>query len=172
MAVVETPGDPAATVPTPLVGLAVAAMGLVFATLLFVPARRLDWTLGWIYVGIVVLTLAINLACLLRWNPELIRRRVGFRRGTKTWDVVWLALFTALEGLTPADLDQEVLIRGQPHSVSLAISRSLAHTAYHVGQIVLTARVLAGDNWQTLTIPRGESADYNRRVWDRGHYGQ
>ena len=93
MADVETRTDSQASKPTALVGLAVAAV-VALAGLVFVLARRLDWALGWIYVGIVVVTLTINLACLLRWNPALIRRRVGLRKGTKTWDIVWLALFT------------------------------------------------------------------------------
>ena len=59
----------------------------------FVFARRLDWTLGWIYVGIMVVTMAINLACLLRWNFELIERRMWPGEGTKIWDIVWLVLF-------------------------------------------------------------------------------
>jgi protein-S-isoprenylcysteine O-methyltransferase Ste14 len=75
--------------PTALVGLAVAAMGLVFAALIFVPAGRLDWTLGWIYVGIVVLFVVINWACLLRWNPELRRatasRACRGQRGCSAW---------------------------------------------------------------------------------------
>jgi len=93
MADVETRTDSPPPMPTALVGRAVAGGGLVCAALIFVLARRLGWTLGWIYVGIFAATLAINLACLLRWNPELIRRRVGVRKGTKTWDIVWLALF-------------------------------------------------------------------------------
>jgi protein-S-isoprenylcysteine O-methyltransferase Ste14 len=93
MADVETRTDSRASMPTAVVGLAVAAVVVVLAGLLFALARRLDWTFGWIYVGIVVVTLAINLACLLRWNPELIRRRARLRKGTKIWDSVWLALF-------------------------------------------------------------------------------
>ena len=88
--------DSKASIPTALVGLIGGAVVVILAGLLFLLARHLDWTLGWIYVGIIVVTLAINLACVRRWNPGLIRRRVGFRRGTKTWDVVWLALFTAV----------------------------------------------------------------------------
>jgi protein-S-isoprenylcysteine O-methyltransferase Ste14 len=93
MAEVETRTDSSAPTPTALVGLSIAGGGVVFAALIFVLARRLGWTLGWIYVGILAATLAINLACVLRWNPELIRARVGVRKGTKTWDIVWLALF-------------------------------------------------------------------------------
>jgi len=93
MADVETRAGSQASMPTALVCLAVAAVLIVLAGLVFVLARRLDWTLGWIYVGIFVATLAINLACLLRWNPELIWRRIGLRKGTKTWDLVWSVLF-------------------------------------------------------------------------------
>lgn len=83
------------------------------------------------------------------------------------WEQGWSCLFGALEVLTPADLDKTVFIRGEAHPVWLAVARALAHCAYHVGQIVLIARVLAGDQWETLTIPRGGSAVYNRAVWGR-----
>jgi NO-binding membrane sensor protein with MHYT domain len=89
MAEVEKRTDSQTTIQKVLVGLTVAAM-VVVAGLVFVLARRLGWTLGWIYVGIVVATLTINLACLLRWNPELIRRRMRVSKFTKTWDKVWL----------------------------------------------------------------------------------
>jgi len=89
----ETRTDSPASTQTALVGLGLATMVVVLGGLVFVLARRLDWTLGWIYVGLIVTTLAINLACLLRWNPELIRRRMRFGKGTKTWDIAWLVLF-------------------------------------------------------------------------------
>ncbi len=93
MADVEKRTDFQATMPKVLIGLTFAAMVAVIAGLIFVLARRLGWTLGWIYVGIVIATLAINLACLMRWNPELIRRRMRLGKGTKTWDKVWSLLF-------------------------------------------------------------------------------
>src|SRR3954466_15804030 len=86
------------------------------------------------------------------------------------WESGWQRLFDALAALPPADLARTVTIRGEPHSVPLAIQRSLAHCAYHVGQILLIARVLAGENWTTITIPRGASASFNQRVWGKGHY--
>ena len=92
MVAVETRADSPASMPTALVGLAVAAMVVLFAGLVFVLARRLGWSLGWIYVGIFVATAAINLACLLRWNPVLIRRRMRLGKGTKTRDMVWAVL--------------------------------------------------------------------------------
>jgi hypothetical protein len=86
------------------------------------------------------------------------------------WEAGWQRLYDSLASLTADDLGKTVSIRGEPHSVPLAILRSLAHCGYHVGQIVLIARILAGERWTTLTIPRNVSADYNRRVWGKGHY--
>lgn len=85
------------------------------------------------------------------------------------WDSGWQRLFDSLSSLTPDDLTKTITIRGEPHSVPLAIQRSLAHTAYHVGQIMLIARIVAGDHWSTITIPRGASARFNQQVWSKGH---
>lgn len=87
------------------------------------------------------------------------------------WESGWGRLFDSLAALSADDLSQSVTIRGEPHTVPLAIQRSLAHCAYHIGQIMLIARVLAGENWETITIPRGESAGFNQRVWGKGHDG-
>jgi protein-S-isoprenylcysteine O-methyltransferase Ste14 len=81
------------TIPKVIIGLTVAALVVVFAGFVFMNASRLGWTLGWIYVGIVAATLAINLACLGLWNPELIRRRMRVSKFSKTWDKVWAVLF-------------------------------------------------------------------------------
>ncbi len=81
------------------------------------------------------------------------------------WERGWACLMTALKGLTVEDLGKTVTIRGEPHSVPLALERSLGHTCYHVGQIVQVARILAGDSWQTLTIPRGQSEQFNKTHW-------
>jgi len=86
------------------------------------------------------------------------------------WSSGWQRLFDSLEALSPADLNRTVAIRGEPHTVPLAIQRSLAHCGYHVGQIMLIARILAGDNWTTITIPRGASATFNQRVWGAGSF--
>jgi hypothetical protein len=86
------------------------------------------------------------------------------------WESGWQRLLATLESLTQADLGRTVLIRGEPHSVPLAIQRSLAHCAYHIGQIMLIARILAGENWKTITIPRGGSTGFNQRVWGKESY--
>lgn len=86
------------------------------------------------------------------------------------WESGWQRLFDSLSALTPEDAAKTVIIRGEPHSVPLAIQRSLAHCGYHVGQIILIARILAGEHWNTITIARGASAGFNQRVWGKGHY--
>lgn len=86
------------------------------------------------------------------------------------WDSGWQRLFETLSSLSPNDMAKTITIRGEPHSVPLAIQRSLTHTCYHVGQIMLIARILAGDQWTTITIPRGASANFNQQVWGKGHY--
>ncbi|HKO14356.1 MAG TPA: DUF1572 domain-containing protein [Acidobacteriaceae bacterium] len=81
-----------------------------------------------------------------------------------SWEAGWSCLFSALHALTDDDLTRTVVIRGEPHSVMQAINRQLAHYPHHVGQIVLLAKHFAGGKWQSLSIPRRASADYNHRV--------
>ncbi len=81
------------------------------------------------------------------------------------WERGWACLMRALKSLNSTDLEKQISIRGEPHSVPLAIQRSLGHTAYHIGQIVQLARFHAGQNWNTLTIPRGGSEQFNKTHW-------
>ena len=82
----------------------------------------------------------------------------------RLWDEGWACLFGALEPLDDSYLAQSVLIRGEAHSVMQAINRQLCHYAYHVGQIVLLARQRRKGEWKTLSVPRGKSAEFTRRV--------
>lgn len=80
------------------------------------------------------------------------------------WESGWRCLFTALAPLTDADLGRTVHIRNEPHSVMQAINRQVAHYAGHVGQIVFLAKHLQSSQWKSLSIPRGKSAELNRKV--------
>jgi hypothetical protein len=82
----------------------------------------------------------------------------------KDWEDGWRCVFETLEPLTDADLTRTVSIRGEPHSVMQAINRQLAHYPHHVGQIVLLAKHFACDRWQSLSVPRNKSAEFNRKV--------
>lgn len=77
------------------------------------------------------------------------------------WKEGWTTLQNTLVILNDSDLEKIVTIRKQKLNVSSALTRSVAHAAYHVGQIVLLAKVQLGENWKSLSIPRGESAAYN-----------
>ena len=80
------------------------------------------------------------------------------------WEDGWNRVFSAIEPLTDADLGRTVTIRGEAHSVMQAINRQLAHYPHHVGQIVLLAKHFACDHWQSLSVPRNKSAEFNRKV--------
>jgi hypothetical protein len=77
------------------------------------------------------------------------------------WDSGWRALHASLAPLSDADTERMIKIRGEPLSVLQAINRQLTHYAYHVGQIVYVAKHHAGDSWCSLSIPRGQSAQFN-----------
>jgi hypothetical protein len=77
------------------------------------------------------------------------------------WKRAWSVVDANVGPLGDADLARTVTIRQQPMTVHAALCRSLAHVAYHVGQIVLLARENADRDWQSLSIPRGQSQQYN-----------
>jgi protein-S-isoprenylcysteine O-methyltransferase Ste14 len=83
--------------PSPLrIALAFTAFLGVFVALLFLPAGRLDWGTGWLYLAIVTINSVINYACIRRKNPDLIEHRMRFGKGTKNWDKIWMGLFTPI----------------------------------------------------------------------------
>jgi Protein of unknown function (DUF1572) len=80
------------------------------------------------------------------------------------WEDGWQTLFTALSELSEDDLTRTVTIRGEAHSVMQAVNRQLAHYPYHCGQIVFLAKHLRSADWESLSVPRNRSAEFNRRV--------
>lgn len=78
------------------------------------------------------------------------------------WEEAWRVLFAQLGALTDADLPATVAVRRQPLRIDEALLRSLAHTSYHVGQIVYLAKAMRAEQWQCLSIPRGASKAYNQ----------
>jgi hypothetical protein len=90
-------------------------------------------------------------------RPDITRREL-----METWNDGWRTLFDALGPLTDNDLSRTVTIRGEKFLVHEALHRLLAHTSYHVGQIVYVAKVLRGNDWNCLSIPLGKSQEYNR----------
>ena len=92
-----------------------------------------------------------------------------FERDTReslmaAWAHGWELVDQAIAPLNDEDLERTITIRGEPHTVSQAIIRQLAHYGYHVGQIVLLARIARGAAWSTLSVPRGHSAAFNAKM--------
>jgi len=81
------------------------------------------------------------------------------------WEMGWRVLFEALGVLTDDDLGRRVSIRAEPHTVSQALLRQVSHYGYHVGQIVLLARMQVGGGWTSLSIAKGESDRFNRGMF-------
>jgi hypothetical protein len=77
------------------------------------------------------------------------------------WERGWACVFAAIEPLRPEDFERKVLIRGEEHSIIEAINRQLTHYAYHAGQIVFLAKHIRSAEWESLSIPRNRSAEFN-----------
>jgi uncharacterized Ntn-hydrolase superfamily protein len=83
------------------------------------------------------------------------------------WEQGWQYVFTALEPLAPADLLRTVMIRSEAHTVLQAINRQLTHYAQHTGQIVFLAKHLQASDWQSLSVPRGQSEQFRQMMIQR-----
>ncbi len=128
-------------------------------------------------VGIIVKHLAGNMKS--RWTDFLIsdgekpwrERDDEFEMESLTkdeilelWESGWQCLFKALEGINENNFTRAIRIRNQEHSVQQAIQRQLTHYSYHVGQIVYLGKLIRGNEWRSLSIPKGESENYSKRM--------
>lgn len=90
------------------------------------------------------------------------------------WEEGWACLFDALASITDSDLSMIIYIRNEGHTVLEAINRQLAHYSYHVGQIVYAAKLLKNGGWESLSIPKNQSAAYNQEKFsqdkDKRHF--
>ncbi len=76
------------------------------------------------------------------------------------WEEGWQCLFNALKNTTEEELLETIYIRKEPHTLIEAFNRQLAHYSYHVGQMVYIAKLIKAEQWQSLSIPKGESDNY------------
>jgi hypothetical protein len=83
------------------------------------------------------------------------------------WEEGWQLVFSALEPLQPEDAMRTIIIRQEPHTVVQAINRQLTHYATHIGQIVFLAQHLKSGDWKTLSVPRGQSEQFNQQHLER-----
>lgn len=87
------------------------------------------------------------------------------------WEKGWNTLIDTLTSLTERDLLKTIYIRGEGHTVIDAIERQLSHYSYHVGQIVLIGKLIKGEQWNSLSIPKGKSKEYLQEMLEK-HQGK
>ena len=85
----------------------------------------------------------------------------------KFWDNGWNCLFNAINALKPEQLSEIIYIRNEGHTVVEAINRQLAHYPYHIGQIVFYAKMLKTSDWESLSIPKNKSVNYNADKFEK-----
>lgn len=93
-------------------------------------------------------------------DAEFIDERLSKVELLGLWDDGWACVLRAVHALKPEDLERTVTIRSEPHTVVDALNRNLAHSAYHVGQIVYLGKVIRTGEWKTLSIPVGQSREF------------
>lgn len=80
------------------------------------------------------------------------------------WEKGWACCLNTIRSLNEDDLMKTVTIRSEPLTVVDAINRQLAHYPYHVGQLIFLGKIITGNNWQNLSIPKGNSENYNKDI--------
>ncbi|MFT4661293.1 MAG: hypothetical protein ACI8XB_001568 [Patiriisocius sp.] len=83
------------------------------------------------------------------------------------WNEGWTCLFEALSTINEDNFDNLVYIRNQGHTIVEACNRQLAHYAYHIGQIVFLGKMIKGNHWKSLSIPKGDSEKFNAEKFEK-----
>lgn len=68
------------------------ALPLTLVALVFLPVGRIDWRPGWIFIAALFAAFGLSALLLARVNPMICRARSRFQPGTKTWDLMLLAV--------------------------------------------------------------------------------
>lgn len=90
----------------------------------------------------------------------------------KKWNNGWQCLFDTLNSLSNDDLEKTIYIRNQGQTVVDAINRQLCHYSYHIGQIVFLGKMIVNDNWTSLSIPKGNSNQYNKEKFAKPKHSE
>jgi hypothetical protein len=147
-----------------------------------IPEEKLFWQLNEESNSISMIVKHLNGNMLSRWTDFLTsdgekewrKRDEEFDNDIKTkiellskWNEGWECLFNVINALTEKDLENEIYIRNMGHSISEAINRQLAHYPYHIGQIVFIGKIIQNKNWNSLSIPKGKSKEYNNEKFSK-----
>ena len=82
------------------------------------------------------------------------------------WEKGWQCLFDAIASINSDNFNRLIKIRNEEHTIAEAVNRQLAHYANHVGQIVLLGKMIKGDRWVSLSVPKGESEVFNKEKFN------
>lgn len=96
----------------------------------------------------------------IKTKDELIRK----------WNEGWKCLFDALNSINEKNFETKIYIRNQEHSIIEATNRQFAHYSYHIGQITYIGKMLKGNQWKSLSIPKGESNKFNKQKFSKGKH--
>lgn len=146
------------------------------------PEEKLFWQYNQESNSIATIVKHLNGNMISRWTDFFTtdgekewRNRDGeFENDIKTkaqllevWNKGWDCFFSTINSLTNEDLLKIIYIRNQGHTVMEAINRQLAHYPYHIGQIVLLAKMITDEKWESLSIPRNKSQAYNSEKFNK-----
>ncbi len=76
----------------------IAIVMLMQAAILFLVAGRLDWIWAWVFLGVYLVSVAVNSGFMLRRSPETVAER-GQARFTKDWDKILSGLWGLMQFL-------------------------------------------------------------------------
>lgn len=86
------------------------------------------------------------------------------------WNEGWNCLFNALDTINEDNFTEKIYIRNQEHTITEAVNRQMMHYAYHVGQIVFISKMIQDADWQSLSITKGASKEYNDNKFSKGKH--
>lgn len=97
-------------------------------------------------------------------DTEFEEQHLSKQQLIEFWEKGWQCLLDALNALTEDDLLKTIYIRSEGLLVVDAVNRQLAHYPYHVGQIIYVAKIITSNNWQNLSIAKGNSSQFNNQM--------
>ena len=83
------------------------------------------------------------------------------------WEKGWKCVFDALSSVNTQNFGTLVKIRNEDHSIMEAFNRQLGHYANHIGQIVMLGKMIKGEEWISLSIPKGGTAAFNKKMFGK-----
>ena len=97
-------------------------------------------------------------------DTEFEAQQLNKQQLIELWNKGWQCFLGTLQSLTSDDLLKTIHIRSEGLLVVDAINRQLAHYPYHVGQIIYIAKIIIDNNWQNLSVAKGQSDEYSRQI--------